>query len=56
MEFLSDFLSWTWARHHNVLRWYIRPLFILPIVYFSYKHSWNGLILTVVGLFTRMFW
>ena len=25
MELLSDFLAWAWARHHNVLSWYIRP-------------------------------
>ncbi len=43
MEFFSDFLSWAWARHHNVLSWYIRPMFILPFIFFAYKRSWKGL-------------
>jgi hypothetical protein len=56
MENISDFLSWAWARHHNILSWYIRPLFIIPFVYFAYKRNWKGLILTIVALFTSMFW
>jgi hypothetical protein len=56
MEFLSDFLSWAWMRHHNVLSWYIRPLFILPFVLFAYRRSWKGLVLTVIALLTSMFW
>jgi len=32
MGFLSDFLSWVWARHPNVLSWYLRPMFILPFI------------------------
>ena len=23
----GEFVAWAWARHHNVLSWYIRPLF-----------------------------
>ena len=56
MEFLNDFFAWAWARHHNVLSWYIRPLFIIPFIYFAYKRSWKGMILTVVALATSMFW
>ena len=56
MEILSDFLTWAWARHHNVLSWYIRPLFILPYIYFAYKRSWKGIIVTIIGLLTSMFW
>jgi hypothetical protein len=56
MEFLSDFLTWAWARHHNVLSWYIRPMFILPFIFFAYKRSWKGLIVTIIALFTSMFW
>ena len=56
MENLSDFLAWAWARHHNIMSWYIRPLFVIPFVYFAYKRSWKGLVLTVVALFTSMFW
>jgi hypothetical protein len=56
MEFLSEFLAWTWARHHNVLSWYIRPLFIIPFIYFAYKRSWTGMIVTIIALATSMFW
>ena len=56
MEFLSDFLSWAWARHHNVLSWYIRPMFIIPFIFFAYKRNWKGLVVTVGALFTSMFW
>lgn len=56
MEFLSDFLAWAWVRHHNVLSWYIRPMFILPFIYFAYRRSLKGLIVTVIALFTSMFW
>ncbi|HSL47197.1 MAG TPA: hypothetical protein VK897_27405 [Anaerolineales bacterium] len=56
MEFINDFLPWAWARHHNVLSWYIRPLFIIPFIYFAYKRSWGGMTLTVIALATSMFW
>ncbi len=56
MDFFNDFLAWAWARHHNVLSWYIRPLFILPYIYFAYKRSWKGLLVTVIALLTSMFW
>jgi hypothetical protein len=39
MELLEGFLSWAWARHHNVLSWYIRPLFLLPFCYFAVEFS-----------------
>jgi hypothetical protein len=56
MEFLNDFFAWAWARHHNVLSWYIRPLFIIPFIYFAYKRSWKGMLVTVIALATSMFW
>ena len=56
MEFLNDFFVWAWARHHNVLSWYIRPLFIIPFIYFAYKRSWTGMIVTIIALATSMFW
>jgi len=56
MEFLNDFSAWAWARHHNVLSWYIRPLFIIPFIYFAYKRSWMGMIVTIIALATSMFW
>ena len=56
METLSDFLAWAWARHHNILSWYIRPVFIVPFIYFAYKRSWKGMLATILGLATSMFW
>ena len=52
----EEFVAWAWARHHNVLSWYIRPLFILPFCYFAYKRSLLGLVLTILALATSMFW
>jgi len=52
----DEFASWAWARHHNVLSWYIRPLFLLPFCYFAYQRSLFGITLTLLGLATSMFW
>src|SRR5688572_18196790 len=56
MDALVDFLNWAWARHHNPLSWYIRPLFILPFCYFAYTNSARGMVLTVVAVTSSMFW
>jgi hypothetical protein len=56
MELLDGFLSWAWARHHNVLSWYIRPLFLLPFCYFAYRRSLAGIVITLVALATSMSW
>ena len=56
MEWVGDFLNWAWARHHNPLSWYIRPLFVLPFCYFAYRKSLAGVLLTVVGVLSSMFW
>jgi len=52
----DECVAWAWERHHNVLSWYIRPLFFLPFCYFAYKRSISGMILTLVALATSMFW
>jgi hypothetical protein len=52
----DEFVAWAWARHHNVLSWYIRPLFILPFCYLAYRRSLWGIVLTVGALATSMFW
>lgn len=52
----KNFFDWTFARHHNVLSWYIRPLFIMPFCYFAYKRSGVGISITVFLLLTSMFW
>jgi len=56
MDALYDFLSWAWARHHNPLSWYIRPLFVLPFCYFAYRKSTWGVVLTIVAVASSMFW
>jgi len=53
---LDGFLAWAWERHHNVLSWYVRPLFILPLAYFSYRRSLTGIALTLAAVATSMFW
>ncbi len=52
----SAFFHWAFERHHNVLSWYIRPLFIIPIIYFAYKKSWAGIFISIFALFSSMFW
>lgn len=56
MDFLTDFLSWAWERHHNPLSWYIRPLFVLPYCYFAYKRRPWGIALTILAVLSSMFW
>lgn len=50
------FFNWAYARHHNVLSWYIRPLFIIPIILFAFKKSLTGIFVSIFALFTSMFW
>jgi hypothetical protein len=55
-ELLNDFLSWVWARHHNELSWYVRPLFLLPFCYFAYRRSVWGIVVTLLLFPTSLFW
>ena len=50
------FFMWTFQRHRNILSWYIRPLFIIPIIWSAYKKRFSGISISVFGLFTSMFW
>jgi predicted ferric reductase len=52
----ESFFTWAFARHHNVLSWYIRPLFILPFCYFAYRRHSAGIAATILLLLTSMFW
>ena len=56
--FLSNdiFFNWAFERHHNILSWYIRPLFIIPMVIFAFKKSFTGIFASIFALFTSMFW
>ena len=53
---LVDVLDWAWERHANILSWYIRPLFLLPLAYFSYRRRVSGVVVTLVALATSMAW
>lgn len=53
---LDEFGAWAWARHHNILSWYVRTLFLIPFCFFAYKKSLLGITLTLVALATSMFW
>src|SRR3712207_9489564 len=52
----GQLLSWAWERHANVLSWYIRPLFALPLAYFSYRRRVSGIVLTLLALATSIAW
>jgi hypothetical protein len=56
MDVLNDFAVWAWARHHNEWSWYIRPLFLIPFCWFSWRRSLAGIGLTLLALATSMFW
>jgi hypothetical protein len=48
VDTLIDFRNWAWARHHNPLSWYIRPL-----VWAFRRRSWLGGA-TVIGAGTLL--
>ncbi|WP_031529290.1 hypothetical protein [Dyadobacter crusticola] len=52
----EPFFNWAYARHQNQLSWYIRPLFLIPYCYFSFRRSLAGVLGTVFLLLTSMFW
>lgn len=56
LSFDKNFFNWAFARHQNQLSWYIRPLFLIPFCFFSYKRSWCGIFGTIFLLLTSMFW
>ena len=52
----EPFFLWVFSRHQNVLSWAIRPLLLLPFCYFAHKKNLNGILLTILAIFTSMFW
>ncbi len=56
MDELGQLVEWAWARHHNPLSWYIRPLFVLPFCYFASRRSITGLGLTVLATLSSIAW
>lgn len=55
-QLLADFGDWAYDRHANVLSWYIRPLFLLPLAWFAHRRSGWGIAGTLVALMTSIFW
>lgn len=55
-EWLTEVAAWAWDRHHNILSWYIRPLFLLPFCFFAYRRSVVGIVMTLLALVTSMAW
>ena len=55
-ELVESLVAWAWQRHHNVLSWYIRPLFLIPYCWFAYRRSLGGMALTLLALVTSMAW
>lgn len=56
MAISPAFFEWAFARHHNVLSWYLRPLFLVPFCLFAYRRSLAGISITLFLLATSMFW
>jgi hypothetical protein len=52
----ESLFDWAFARHQNQLSWYIRPLFLIPFCWFSYRRSLAGIFGTIFLLATSMIW
>lgn len=52
----EGFFQWAFARHQNTLSWLIRPWFMVPFCYFTYKRNLTGIMATLFGLFSSMAW
>jgi hypothetical protein len=55
-DLLAELGDWAFDRHQNVLSWYIRPLFLLPLAWFAYRRSGWGVAATLVALMTSIAW
>lgn len=56
MDITTTLLDWVWQRHHNVLSWYIRPLFLIPLAWLAFRRSVWGIAVTVAALLSSMAW
>jgi hypothetical protein len=52
----QTFFDWAWARHYNILSWYVRSVSLLPFIYFAYRRSWTGMAFSVFAIATSMAW
>lgn len=53
---LSSLWDWAWARHGNLLSWYVRPLFLVPLALAAYRRSALGILLSIVAMLSSMAW
>ncbi len=53
---IEAFGNWAWSRHHNMLSWAARSFMILPFIYFAYRRSWHGVVVSVILIATNFFW
>jgi hypothetical protein len=53
---VDGLLEWAFQRHLNPLSWYIRPIFLIVLVFTAYKRSWKGVILTFSLMMSSMIW
>lgn len=56
LVFHQPFFDFAWARHQNLLSWYIRPLLSLPFCYFAYRRSFGGMFFSIFAIATSMMW
>lgn len=52
----DTFFEWAFVRHQNKWSWYLRPIFLIPFCYYSYKRNLAGISFTIFCIFTSMFW
>lgn len=52
----EPFWDWIWMRHANTLSWFVRPLFVPLLVYFAYRRNSVGVAISLVSVFTSMYW
>jgi hypothetical protein len=56
MELINEVFDWAFARHTNILSWYIRPLFLLPLAYFAWRRSGKRIVITFAVMMSSMVW
>jgi hypothetical protein len=59
----NEFFVWAFSRHHNIMSWYIRPLFLIPLIFIFFlclafwKRSFKtGALVLVIMTFSKMLW
>lgn len=56
LDSATALVQWAWARHHNILSWYVRPLLLIPMGYFAWKRSLTGIVVSFLALLSSMAW